>query len=345
MLEINNEREAPVSRPTAAFIIIFSLFFSICYTNHAGMVGAWSHTKELALLHAGWPYKPRILVAWLTYKIFATHFDIDSTLFRSVECFAFLVPSMALMQSFGRRLNIRAEYLSFAPVCFGLVLLAHYCLPNVYVPYYVYDIPGILFYLISFMLLTSESRAKVLLGAALSLVFYMNRESISVVYFQAVAWHAVKLDILRWKWPRINLKSGAQHIFSIVVIGVTFLITMGMHAVLLKLLDGNSAIILHTTLYEGDQYRIVANIHGIFTAWGEFQQLLAIGFCLVLCLPFSWPRAGKEARAVLLFSAIPLAPALVMGNITETRLYNEFIPIWAYFLTFVLIKSSVVARR
>src|SRR5436189_104321 len=86
---------------------------------------------------------------------------------------------------------------------FLLIMLAHYCLPNVAAPYYIYDMPAILFYLIVFMLVTSNSRADIILGGLLTLVFTLNREPIAIALFHGAAWWLVREQPL----PSLSLRS------------------------------------------------------------------------------------------------------------------------------------------
>src|SRR5580658_5428259 len=48
-------------------------------------------------------------------------------------------------------------------------------------------------------------------------------------------------------------------------------------------------------------------------------------------------KQGLSIRAVALASVVPLAPAIIFGNFTELRLFNEFIPIMACLLATTMV--------
>lgn len=185
------------------FLIISGAIFSIAYAVHSDMSGSMSKPELPGTFQAFWPYKPRFLVAWIAYHLFGTEI-INSISFRAALAFVCWIPSALLSIRFAQRLKVSAAAMPYVVVSFVLITLAHYCLPNVAAQYYIYDMPAILFYLIVFLLLTSDKRWQVLLGGVFTLVFTMNREPIAIALFHSLAWWFVQY------WERSPRSNGNQ---------------------------------------------------------------------------------------------------------------------------------------
>ena len=317
------------------FVFIAGLIFAICYAIHSDVADMWS-TKNLALLRADWPYRPRVLVAWVAYRIFGGEFT-ETVPFIGACAFIAWVASVALLPMFSDRLNLPTPARPFLIVSFLLILLTHYCLPNVNAPYYIYDLPSIPFYLLVFVLLTSESRRALFLGAVLTLVFYLNRESVSVAVFQAFGW---------WLARAIQEGRNRRNLFALGLVFVTFLATLLLRHVLLVIWDGDPEVIFRNTFYwDNGQWRFVMVCKDVITEWGARQQVIALGFGALIYIPFLVRRQNLCMRLVLLASVVPLVPLLFLGNFTELRAFNEFIPVMACLLATTMIPFHDLSRK
>jgi hypothetical protein len=319
-----------------AFVLISGLIFSLSYVLRSDISGLWSRTENLALLKADWPYKPRFIIAWAAYHLVPIEI-LNSVGFRTLVALISWVAALFMLPYFIERLKIPEQNKKFAGVAFLLIMLAHYCLPNIAAPYYIYDLPAIPFYLVVFILLTSDRTRHVYLGVGLLFLFYLNRESISVAIFHSVAWRIARNIQVR--------KSLREDRMALLAILIAFVGTLLIRQFLLGALDGNSTRILLSTLYEDGHLRLLANISRVWNEWGSRQQFIAIGFGLILYAPFLLKKQNIETRFVFISSIFPLMPALILGNFTELRIYNEFIPITSCILASFLSTSAWNSER
>lgn len=319
----------------ALFLIIAGVIFSLAYANHAQLSGPGSRPDAILALKAVWPWQGRVLLPWLGHVIFGDRI-IEEVLFRVGVAFVCWILSALLLRAFARRLKVSDATAPYVVVGFLLILIAHYCLPVIYAPFYIHDLPAILFYLIAFLLLTSENRVQILLGGALTLLFYLNKESISLVLFHAFGWWYAR----RWREEPDYSKIR----FSLAVMIVIFAATIVERKLLYWWLGGNGDDLV-AMFYENGHVRVWANVLHAFSGLGFFQQVPAIGFAALIYVPFVFTSQSRTTRAIIVISAIPAIPLFLYGNyFTEIRVWNEFIPLFACLLATVIAWSAEGAR-
>ena len=260
--------------------------------------------------------------------------------------FVFWVAICVLLLPFANGLRISTQR-SYVLLAFILIMLAHYCLPNVAAQYYIYDMPAILFYMVTFLLLTSNNRFNLTLGGLLTILFTMNREPIAIALFHAAAWWLVRDHELPTV-SRASLTSYAKRVlsrdfsddhrrFAIGCIVLTFVGTLALRQLLMYIFTGYLFNADEGMLYEDGHIRVLANIKRIATEAAFFQQFIATGFGLVFFLPIVFARLSLTTRAVVVASILPLAPLIFVGNFfTELRIYNEYVPLMACVLAVLL---------
>ncbi|QYY30219.1 hypothetical protein K2O51_22875 [Cupriavidus pinatubonensis] len=308
----------------AVFIFICGLIFSLTYAIHSNNPGPPTRVEALATLQSFWPYKPRVLAAWIVYKLVGG--EVAETVgFRFAYAFALWFPIVYLLSKFYERLGCPRSTQPLLIASFTLVMLAHYSLPNVFSPYYIYDTPALLFYLITVLLLCGNTPAQWIAGIICAGVFFVNRETIIIATVHAFAIRAAEVMAKR------DFSAKALSILLPTVIAA--IVALCVRAVLLKAWDGNAIDMVSGPMYEDGQLRIVANLKRIYTLWGDRQQLICIGFGFFLYLPFVWRFLPSKAKFTAAFSTILLVPTWILGNITEIRLYSEFLPLMTCALT------------
>lgn len=325
------------------FAVTSGIVFSTAYAVHSQATGPGTTTVDFATFHSYWPYSPRFLVPWIAYHLFG---DIVNWLsFRIAMAFACFLPAMMLLPRFIGRVHAGVATAPFVPAAFLLIMLAHYCLPNIYAPYYIYDMPSIPFYLIAFLLLTTDDRRSILLGCVFVVVFTLNRETIAVALFHGFAWwfarHREHEGSRRSRAPLLAVISEVMkrrspedtHRFAMACIAITLLATILMRPLLMYWLHGGLQPDMKGNFYEGSEIRLVHNFHLMLTNWGFFQQLIATGFGAVIYLPLVWRSQPAPIRWLVIASVPPLLGLLLFSNFfIEPRIYNEFIPLWACLL-------------
>src|SRR6516225_6779757 len=119
----------------------------------------------------------------------------DTKYFRFAFAFVSVALSFVAIQRFGRKLILNDNDSALDPVlplAFLLILLCHYTLTKKLNVYYVYDFPAILFYMLSFLLLTSTSSRVLIFGIFFTALFSLNREQIVIAPFHAAAFVLVR---------------------------------------------------------------------------------------------------------------------------------------------------------
>jgi hypothetical protein len=210
-----------------------------------------------------------------------------------------------------------------------LVLVCHYCLPRPFMFYYIYDLPAIPFYMAAFLLLTRQRASLTWSGIAFVLLASLNRETVVIAVFHALAWHAAQLR------PQTGVQLGGQTaearsrfsqikpvlIQSSLAVGLMVLLRMLISHGIKAAGDGNAA------LMEGDQIRVVANIQRVLAYDLHARALLFFGAGALAWLPWGSRYFPKALKLMTLASIVPLLILLVVGNMVELRIYSEFVPL------------------
>jgi hypothetical protein len=313
----------------AVFIFVCGLIFALSYAVHSTLPDdVQGGTASLALFKASWPYKSRILSAFLAYKLVGPQW-IDTRGFIFVMTLLLWYPCVMLFDAFARVLRTSDTTRPFLVPCFTLIMLAHFSLPTALNTYYIYDVPALLFYLVVVLLLIDPRPLVGITGAICATVFLLNRETIVIAVVHAFA---IRASDLRAE-ANYSLRS-LSRFFPIVLAAIG---TMAMRKILLWALDGDAWALIVGPMYEtvvpgfekGDTLRIVANLYAIVGWWPYRLQLICIGFGALIYLPFAIPSLSSRARFALGFSVIPLVPLLILGNLTEIRIFTEFVPLMA----------------
>lgn len=194
------------------------------------------------------------------------------------------------------------------------VLTAHYVLPHRFHFYYIYDLPAIALYLALFLLLTSEAKGKWWWGAAAAAVFSLNRETVGIAVLHAVTllWFRTEVRCDQ----RMGLLVRSALLIAVVVV-VRFALVHSLEA-----RHGQVAEYM-----DGDQLRLMTNVVRITTQVQHTVTLLYFGCGALLWLPWAWGRLPGAIRALATSSLLPLGALLVVGNPTELRIFNEFVPL------------------
>jgi hypothetical protein len=252
----------------------------------------------------------------------------DTILFRLAFAFFSIALCFAVIQRFRQRV-LNDNHVALDPVlplALCLILLCHYCLSRRLNVYYVYDLPAILFYMLSFLLLTSRNSRAIISGIFFTVLFSMNRETIVVAPFHAAAF------VLGRDWPnlRLSLTRTLTPIVSTLVIIVLLRILLAYSIYGVGLLGTIDTHEDETTL------RFLSNAQHIINDPGYTFQLVLFGAGAVIWLPLSFPYIGNQLKLMLLFSIPAFLMLFLAGNFVELRIYNEFVPL----LTVLLSQTS-----
>ena len=325
------------------FVLVSGAIFSFAYGVHSDASGSMSQPSQLATQDF-WPYTSRFLVAWFSYTIFGGVI-VDSLAFRIAFSFFCWIVMCLMLPAFAERLRCKLET-RHVFAAFVIIMLSHYCVPNVFYPYFIYDMPAIIFYLVVFLLLTDPSRAKIVLGCLLSLLFELNREPIAVALFHAAGWWAIgnhgapKPSTLSiWKWVsglfRKTFPSDNTP-FVILAVGVTLVAMCVLREVLMYIQTGTIIVADEAHFLEDDHLRITANFARLFTSPEFFQQVLATGFGLIFCLPVVFSRLNWPVVGMVIASIVPLTILLFTNFFSELRIYDEYVPLMSCILATML---------
>lgn len=217
--------------------------------------------------------------------------------------------------------TVAASHVQWACVA---VLAAHYVLPHRFHFYYIYDLPAIAMYLALFLLLTSGVAGKWWWAVLAVAVFSLNRETVGIAVIHA----GVLL------WLRSEPAQGARWALLArvaLLIGVVVLVRVA----LVRCLQAPHGQVAE--YMDGDQLRVLANLVRITTQVQHTVTLLYFGCGALFWLPAGWSLLPQALKALAVSSLLPLAPLLVVGNPTELRIFNEFVPLLSLGLGVVVV--------
>lgn len=204
--------------------------------------------------------------------------------------------------------------------CGVAVLVAHYVLPHRFHFYYIYDLPAIAFYQVLFLCLVGDFRVRWVGVILLTAVFSLNRETVVVAVLHAF--------VINWS----GCSSGWRQKFNLVGQGaVLMLVVVLVRLVIMSLIEAPRGEVAE--YMDGQEIRLIANFHRVV---GQFQHTVAVlyfGCGMLIWLPFVWSNFAVSLKRLFLWSLLPLTLLFVVGNPTELRIFNEFVPLLSAGLT------------
>jgi hypothetical protein len=303
-------------------ILLFSAIISYIYVKQATIDPA-SLIRNQSTFQVPPPFGLRFLLPSIISSVLP--FDsYDTDAFRFTFAFISVALCFVVIQPFERRvLNGNDGALDpVLPLALCLLLLCHYCLSRRLNVYYVYDFPAILFYMISFLLLTSKSPRVTIFGILFTVLFSMNRETIVIAPL-----HAAALVIFRdWSTRRQFLARTLAPIVGTLVI-IILLRTLLAYSIY------GFGLLGTITTYEDETPRFLANVRRVINEPRSEFQLLLFGAGAIVWLPLFFPKISDQLKLMLLFSMPALLMLLWAGNFVELRVYNEFVPLLAVLLS------------
>lgn len=312
--------------------ILLSMCIAAAYVLGSHMLPQ-SYVSAEAALSIDAPFVYRLLLPYGLGLVCSPQV-LDSFLLRFAASAISVFVILAWLPAYLRRLapgNVAADALSvWVQAAGAAVLIAHYVLPHRFHFYYIYDLPAIVFYLALFLCLTSEHPWRWWAAVPLVAIFSLNRETVVVAVLHAL--------VLNWSVAQgrrhAQLKLLAQ---SAVLVAVVALVRLGVMAAI-------SAPHGEVVEYmDGQDIRLVANFRRVASQVQHTVTIAYFGFGLLVWLPMVWSTLPATLRQMFLWSLLPIGLLFVVGNPTELRIFNEFVPLFASGLA-VFLSSRLPAR-
>jgi hypothetical protein len=299
----------------SVLILLFSVIISYLYVRLAEIFEPVSLIRHQSAFQVPPEFGLRFLLPSTIAFILPAQ-SYDTITFRFSFALASIVLCFIVIQPFGRRVlsDPHADLRPAIQVSIFLILLCHYCLRSTV--YYVYDFPAIVFYMTSFLLLTSKTKRIVIYGIFVTALCSMNRETIIIA-----AIHAAAFVIVRdWSSRYQSLVRTLTPIVGTIVIIISLRILLAYWIFGVGLLSTVST-------HEGESHRFVANVRHVISDHGSAFQLLLFGAGAIVWLPLFFGHMNNQMKLMLLFSIPALVVLLWAGNLVELRVYNEFVPL------------------
>jgi hypothetical protein len=310
------------------FLALLAALFAFAYLQSAYLLPQ-SQVSFHARLMTTSPFVYRLLIPYSLGLILPTGW-LDSDSLKYAFAFASVFLTLYLMPSYARRM---CGLVLSGPSVMGLQLLAmvvlvsHFCLPRPFMFYYIYDLPAIVFYLAAFLLLTRQARRLSWSGVAFLLLASLNRETVVIALFHALAWHVAQGPSHRAAVSTGGASRWAAYkpvlLQSAVAVALMVLLRGVVSHVIQAAGDGSAAFM------ERDQIRVLINIKRVLAYDFHARALLFFGCGAVAWLPWGVRRWPRELKLVAWASVVPMGILLVVGNMVELRIYSEFVPVLA----------------
>lgn len=289
-------------------------------------VGPDSSIAQHAQLAVSPPFLFRLLLPLTLAELLPLGW-LDLAATRIAVATVFTFASIWLMPSFLQRISGTPDpQESWRPrLVLLLMLIAHYCLPRNLKFYYVYDLPAVTFYMVTFLALTSDNMRLRWLGMALAGLFAVNRETVGIAAVHAIA----------WEWSRVQACSALRHRSwwaRWIPIGVSVATILAVRKLISHSLD--HPIQASFSWMEGDQLRLLANLERMATKHHHGIALLWFGAGAIIWLPRRWRDLNSTLKHMLIASAPVFAFFCVVGNFVELRMFSELLPLLAAALAF-----------
>lgn len=293
-------------------LLALSVTLSLLYL-YASTISDNSIISRQAHFEVDIPFKFRFLTPWVI-SVFAPDQYLDIRFIKFLIATGASYWILKAMPSFAEGIlprTLGSKELQFTA---WAMMIFHYCIPRELNVYYVYDFPAILFYMyatIGLMRHPSKTWPWILVVIA-----SLNRETIWIALIHVATFKTLsknnskkeKIDFL----TRAAFTTGA-----IVLIRIIANTSMG------------EGFLSNATPMEGDHLRILQNLRRISSEKAHTHQLFMLGMGMVLWLPWALRKTPSALRQLHVASIPPIALLLWTGNVTELRMYNEFIPLWS----------------
>ena len=278
-----------------------------------------SHVSAEASLSIDAPFVYRLLLPY-GLGLFCSPQVLDSFLLRFAVAAVSVFVILAWLPAYLRRVSLgNAEtdvHGVLVQVAGAAVLCAHYVLPHRFHFYYIYDLPAIVFYLALFLCLTSEHPWRWWAALPLAAILSLNRETVVVAVLHAL--------VLNWAVSKgglpAKLKLLAQSAALVAVVAL----------VRLAIMSAISASHGEVAEYmDGQDIRLFANLRRVASQVQHAVTIAYFGFGLLVWLPMVWSHLPRVMRQLFQWSLLPMGLLFVVGNPTELRIFNEFVPLFA----------------
>ena len=272
------------------------------------------------------PFVYRLLVPWALGLMFPDAV-LDGYWLRWLTATCSLAVVLGLMPAYASRFTDDKAATPAAPgllfFAISAVLICHYVLPHRFRFYYIYDLPAFVMYMVTFLALTSTMRYRWLWGALMVAVFSLNRETVVIAVFHAAA--------LQWGQLTSNTRAKTSLILKSMMLVLPVVVIRWL---LVQAIDAPKGQVME--FMDGDQIRLFANINRIVTQYQHTVTLLYFGCGALVWLSLGWSRLGAALQRVARISLLPFAMLMAVGNPTELRIFNEFVPLCALALSVFL---------
>lgn len=289
-------------------------------------VGPDSSVAQHAQLNVSPPFLFRLLLPMTLASVLPPAWlDLDATRISVATMFA--LASVWLMPTFfNRTCATLAADGSWRPrLALLVILVAHYCLPRNLKFYYVYDLPAITFYMISFLALTSANVRTRWMGVILTALFAANRETVGIAALHAMAWEWGRgLGRIEQPHPPLWVRWAPA--------GASVVAVLAMRKLISTQLD--HTVLSSFSWMEGDQLRLLANLERMATKHHHGIALLWFGAGAIIWLPKRWGRLPPPLRQLLIASIPVFVFFCIVGNFVELRMFSELLPLLAAALAF-----------
>lgn len=295
---------------------LLSILIAVAYVGGSRMLSQ-SHVSAEAALAIDAPFVYRLLIPFSLGLVFPPQIlDSFGLKFSVAAISAFAI--LGLLPLYLKR--VVPEWLGTAgqgvwvQLAGAAVLVAHYVLPHRFHFYYIYDLPAIVFYLVLFLCLVGEFRLRWMVVIVMVVIFSLNRETVVVAVLHALVMKWFQVDD-NWR-QKFKLLGQAAALLLVVVLVRLAVMTLipAPHGEVAEYMDGQ-------------EIRLIANVHRVAEQFQHTVTVIYFGFGVLIWLPIVWSKLPQSLRLLFLWSLLPLTLLLIVGNPTELRIFNEFVPL------------------
>jgi hypothetical protein len=319
------KRDARKSGKTDTYVygacaLAAAILFSMIYIRYVHPTPE-GDIVNAAIFQVPWPFRLRFLLP-VTIMHYISRSYAETEIFKTILCSVFVFGLFLMLPTYAARLGINHFNRLNGLLAFLCVLFAHYYFSNFYDVYYVYDIPGIFFYMVVFLCLTDQRPLPFLIGLPLLVMFSYSRETIVIAVLHAMGYvyFANRDRLLKEKKTRIGLMC-----VGLICVGLGRLS-------IIHLLGGDISNQVASYDRGMHAFRLISNTEILFLRPIYFEQLALIGCGIIVWLPFVYRHLSLTLKHMIICSVPALAALLWAGNYLEIRIYNELVPLMAILL-------------
>jgi len=281
-----------------------------------------------ATFQVAWPFKARFLVPWLLAHILPIEL-LGQYGFRMAFCSVVSFVCFLLIGAYARRLRTESINPVGLAVCLFAVMMSHYGVSRWDNWFLIYDFPSIAAYMAVFLLLTASRRIDIVAGAVAAIIASLNRETILIALFHAcIFWYIRMPKGFGYAAHRVGeTRRAPPGLWPIAAICGTGLVILGIRAIVVSRLGGHASDMY--SLYEDGMFRLVSNVLSVMVMPPAGLSILLFGCGMILWLPAFAHRLSPLAGVLMRASLMPFCGLIIVGNFTELRVYNEFVPLLA----------------